>query len=116
MSEPSQAVNAEYSASTAPSVTISDVSSGALLRRSRVSNSQSTTTAISPAANGREGKGGPDAEPERPHQPKRHQRAGGKVEAVGEVDHLQHAEHQREAEREQGVGGAQEDAVDELLG
>ena len=49
MSGPSQLVSAEYSASTPPSVTMSDDSSGARMRRSRVSSTQSSTTAMHPA-------------------------------------------------------------------
>ena len=43
------AVIAAFSASTAPSVTISEASSGAPTRRSRVSSSASTPTATIPA-------------------------------------------------------------------
>ena len=38
------------------------------------------------------------------------------IEAVGQVDHAEDAEHQGEAEREQGIGRAGDDAIDELLG
>ena len=50
ISGPNHAVSAAYSASTPPSVTISDDNSGAPIRRSRLSSAQSSTTAIAPAA------------------------------------------------------------------
>src|SRR5947209_20121123 len=51
-----------------------------------------------------------------PRRIKRKQRTGREIDAIGEVDDVEHAEHEREAEREQCVGCAGNDAVDELLG
>ena len=63
-----------------------------------------------------QGEGGPDGQAEAAGEEEGEEGAGGEIEAIGEVDDAQHAEHQREAEGEQGVGGAEKNAVDELLG
>ncbi len=57
----------------------------------------------------------PDREAEALGGVQREKRAGGEIEAVSEVDDAEHAEHQREAERKQGVGRAQNQPVQELL-
>ncbi len=42
--------------------------------------------------------------------------AGREVKAIGEIDDAEHAEHQREAEREQRIGRAGDETIDDLLG
>ena len=99
-----------------PSVTIREASSGARALRSRVSSSQSITTAISPVATAASGSAVQMPNPSARTSHSAIKAPGGEIETVGQVDHLQHAEHQREAKGEQGIRRAQQDAIDELLG
>jgi hypothetical protein len=66
-------------------------------------------------ADGGERQGGGDRKRQLARQEQRQERAGREIETICQVDHPQHAKHQREAEGEQGIGCAQQDAVDELL-